>query len=365
MILFNDFNKEPEELVRRELAASERVLRSGSFILGTEVRRFESSWAQTCGSAHAIGTGNGMDALEIGLRALGIGPGDEVVAPALTAFPTVLAILRAGALPVLADINEQTGLMDLKSVERCISDRTKALLPVHLFGRILNMEDCQELCRSHEIHLVEDCAQAHLASWNGRQAGTFGDFGAYSFYPTKNLGARGDAGALVTNSPELAALASELRHYGQRESYRHDNAGLNSRLDELQAAILSERLSFLEDWTSRRRDIGEKYCEMILNEQIKLLSKPLQPSSHSYHLFVILSEKRNALMEHLKRNGIVSLIHYPIPIHHQPPCREVRRDPVGLMNAESFAGRCISLPCHPFLTDAEIERIAEVINAFR
>ena len=215
LILMNDFKAEPEELRVAELAALERVLHSGWYVLGNEVKVFEAAWAKRCGAAHAVGVGNGMDAIEIGLRALNIGTGDEVITTPMTAFATVLAIIRAGAIPVLADIDPDTALLNPASVERCISAKTKAVLLVHLYGQVHNMERWTALCEKHGIALLEDCAQAHLAQWNGRVAGSFGRFGAYSFYPTKNLGALGDAGALVCNDGELARRAAVLRNYGQ------------------------------------------------------------------------------------------------------------------------------------------------------
>ncbi|MDE3208905.1 MAG: DegT/DnrJ/EryC1/StrS family aminotransferase, partial [Pseudomonadota bacterium] len=239
MIPMNDFKSEPEALKSLEQDALKRVMASGWYILGPEVQAFEHSWAQYCGVHEAVGVGNGMDAIEIGLRACGIGNGDEVITTAMTAFATVMAILRAGASPVLADIDPATGLLGPDSVKRCLSNRTKAVLLVHLYGHISRMEDWVDFCEANKIVLLEDCAQAHLATWQGRPAGSFGRFGAYSFYPTKNLGAKGDGGALVTNCPSVAEKARSLRNYGQTIRYHHPMEGLNSRLDELQAALLS------------------------------------------------------------------------------------------------------------------------------
>jgi dTDP-4-amino-4,6-dideoxygalactose transaminase len=365
MILMNDFKAEPEELLRREMVAVERVLRSGWYVLGNEVKAFEAAWGQRCGTSAAVGVGNGMDAIEIGLRALGIGMGDEVITTPMTAFATVLAIISAGATPVLADIEPGTALLSIESVGRCISSRTKAVLLVHLYGQLGNMDRWVSFCKERGLLLLEDCAQAHLAEWDGRIAGSFGNFGAYSFYPTKNLGAIGDAGALVTSDAELATRARMLRNYGQSERYHHPELGMNSRLDEIHAAILTERLAWLDQFTERRREIAERYHLEILNPNIHLLEKPAQRNSHVYHLFVLLSEERGRLSTYLTKEGIGNLSHYPIPIHKQPPCAKIRVDPCGLASAEKHARDCLSIPCHPQMTDEELEKVIGVINAFR
>lgn len=365
MILMNDFKAEPEELLQQELVAVERVLRSGWYVLGSELNRFEAAWAQRCGVTDAIGVGNGMDAIEIGLRALGIGPGDEVITTPMTAFASVLAIFRCGATPVLADIQADSGLLCPESVARCITPRTKAVLLVHLYGQVKNMGQWVAFCQEHKLLLLEDCAQSHLAQWDGRVAGGFGEFGAYSFYPTKNLGAIGDGGALVTNNKTIAAQAIMLRNYGQSERYHHPELGLNSRLDELQAAILAERLKWLDQFTLRRQYIAQTYLQEITNPRVTLLQRPEQPNSHVYHLFVLLCGERARLSEHLTASGVANLAHYPIPMHHQRPCQALQVDPLGLVRAESHARNCLSIPCHPQLTDADMVKVIEAVNAFR
>jgi dTDP-4-amino-4,6-dideoxygalactose transaminase len=259
MIFMNDFKAEPPELREAMLRAVGRVLESGWYVLGNEVTAFEKQWADVCGVAHGVGVGNGMDAIEIALRALDIGPGDEVITSPMTAFATVLAILRAGAIPVLADIDLCSALLSLESAKRCISSKTKAVILVHLYGQIRNMEGWTSFAEDHCIALLEDCAQAHHASWQGRVAGSFGVSGAYSFYPTKNLGAIGDAGMLVTQSGQIAQRASQLRNYGQSSRYHHPALGMNSRLDEIQAALLSVRLKWLQGNTNRRQQIAAAY----------------------------------------------------------------------------------------------------------
>lgn len=365
MILMNDFQAEPEELIQQEIAAVERVIRSGWYILGNQVKNFESAWARHCRVNYAVGVGNGMDAIEIGLRALNIGFGDEVITTPMTAFATVLAIIRAGATPVLADIDPATALLDPVSVERCLSSRTRAILLVHLYGQVRNMDTWIALCKHANIHLLEDCAQSHLASWKGKVAGSFGTWGAYSFYPTKNLGTVGDGGAIITNSEELSNRAKILRNYGQSQRYHHSELGLNSRLDEMHAAILITRLNWFDSFTSRRKIIAKAYFEGIKNPLIQLLNKPADSESHVYHLFVILCEERDRLSSYLREHGVDNLVHYPIPIHHQTPCRSLRCDPKGLTRAESHAVHCLSIPCHPQMSDEDVNKVIEIINAFK
>lgn len=365
MILMNDFKAEPDELRVAELAALDRVIRSGWYVLGNEVKAFEAAWAERCGVAHAVGVGNGMDAIEIGLRALGIGEGDEVITTPMTAFATVLAIIRAGANPVLADIDPDTALLDPASAERCISPRTRAVLLVHLYGQVREMGRWAALCEKHGIALLEDCAQSHLARWDGKVAGSFGRFGAYSFYPTKNLGALGDAGALVSGDAELAQRAGVLRNYGQSVRYHHTELGLNSRLDELQAALLLVRLERLDEFIERRRQIAKAYRKGILNQKIGLLADPIQTESHVYHLFVVICEERDRLAQYLKSGGVETYVHYPVPVHFQLPCKELRHDPNGLSVAELHARRCLSIPIHPQMSDADVSTVIDAINAFK
>jgi dTDP-4-amino-4,6-dideoxygalactose transaminase len=364
MILMNDFKAEPEELIQSELGAVERVLRSGWYVLGAEVKAFESVWAKYCGLGYAVGVGNGMDAIEIGLRALGIGEGDEVITTPMTAFATVLAVMRAGATPVLADIDPSTGLLSMESVERCISRNTKAVLLVHLYGQVRAMDEWLNLSERTGIALLEDCAQAHGAKWRGVSAGGFGRWGAYSFYPTKNLGTAGDGGALITNDVIVAEKSAVLRNYGQSQRYHHPELGMNSRLDELHAALLQVRLPMLDGFTQRRQSIAAQYQAGIINSRLSLLAKPVATENHVYHLFVLRTDARDELNTYLKNASIDSLSHYPIPIHHQSPCVSLRRDPAGLKHAELHAQTCLSLPCHPFMSDADVDYVIENINAF-
>lgn len=365
MISMNDFRSQDEDLIKSELQAVERVLRSGWWVLGAEVESFEAEWASWLGVPFAVGCGNGMDALEIGLRALAIGEGDEVITTPMTAFATVLAIYRCGATPVLADISSDSAMLDPESVKRCITPKTKAVILVHLYGRMGPVQELLKICNANSIALVEDCAQAHGAKSNVGPAGSFGKFAAWSFYPTKNLGAIGDGGALTSAQPEIIDAAKSLRNYGQSVRYQHPLLGMNSRLDEVQAALLKVRLTYLTKWTERRRQVASRYVHEIKNPQVKVLPLPENRNEHVHHLFVVIHPERDKLQTHLKSNDIEALIHYPIPIHYQEPCKNIQMDPLGLRRAEEHALQCLSLPCHPGLTDKDIDHVISVVNQFR
>jgi len=360
----NGFNKEPESIRDAELAAVARVLDSHHYVLGPEVINFENYWSQYCESDYCVGVGNGLDAIEIILRTHGIGPGDEVITTPMTAIATILAILRTGATPVLADIDSDTALLSRESVERCITPRTKAVVLVHLYGQVRDMAQWVELCDNRGLVLVEDCAQSHGAKENAVPCGNFGVAGAFSFYPTKNLGAVGDAGAVVTNSADIAETARKLRNYGQVNRYEHEIVGMNSRLDEIQAALLSVRLQWLPSFTSRRQQVAKMYFDGISNEHVTLLARPESTESHVYHLFVITTNHRVELAEHLESCGIQTLIHYPISAENQVALAGVITDPNGLPNSHQHAITCISLPCHPQLTDSDVKAVIDAVNSF-
>lgn len=364
MVLINDFKSEPNELKLATQTAVNRVINSGWYILGKEVESFERVWSASCNTKFSVGVGNGMDAIEIALRAMGIGPGDEVITSSMTAFATVLAIIRSGAIPVLADIDLRTALLSISSVERCITKKTKAVVLVHLYGQVRQMCAWQEFCELNKIHLIEDCAQSHLAKSQGVFAGGFGKVGAFSFYPTKNLGAYGDAGAIVTNNFELSEKAKRLRNYGQSDRYYHPDLGMNSRLDEIQAAILTERLKWLPQFNKERQKIAITYNHNIRNDAINLMAEPEEESAHIYHLYVVLSNKRDSLIQHLALCGIQSLIHYPIPVHLQASCSGIKIDPKGLKVSETHARKCLSIPCHPQMTQKDVSTVIQAINSF-
>jgi dTDP-4-amino-4,6-dideoxygalactose transaminase len=364
MILMNDFKAEPAALREAMAAAASRVFASGWYVLGAEVQSFERRWAAVCGTSHCVGVANGMDAIELALRGLDIAAGDEVITTPMTAFATVLAIVRSGATPVFADIDPTTALMSLDSACRCLSPRTKAIVLVHLYGQMRDLPAWVDLCSDADVLLIEDCAQAHLAQWDGQTAGSFGVAGAYSFYPTKNLGAIGDGGALVTRSEALAQRVSRLRNYGQSTRYVHSDLGMNSRLDEIQASLLMERLRWLDSFTARRRAIAERYQATINNPRIRMLVPASQVNSDVHHLHVVLCDKRIDLARHLDERGVQTHIHYPVPIHQQVPCTQLPRDPQGLACAEAHAAACLSIPCHPQMSDADVAQVVAAINSF-
>jgi dTDP-4-amino-4,6-dideoxygalactose transaminase len=365
LVNMSGFSLEPDSLKSDMAAACAKVIYSNWYVLGPEVREFEAAWAARCGTGYAVGVGNGLDAIEIGLRCLGVGPGDEVITTSMSAFATLLGILRCGAVPVLADIDPATGLLSIESVERCLTPKTRVVLLVHLYGQVRKMAAWRELCERHGVDLMEDCAQAHLAEIDGRVAGDFGRVGAYSFYPTKNLGAVGDGGAVVTSDADLAMMAQKLRNYGESTRYHHAFLGLNSRLDELQAAVLLARIEYLDAFTERRREIAGTLMREIDQPRVKLLAAPEASKAHSYHLFVLLSKERDELAMFLKDRGIETLIHYPVPLHRQPAAKAIRCDPHGLPNAEEHAQTCLSIPCHPQLSEADVDAIVSAVNGFR
>jgi dTDP-4-amino-4,6-dideoxygalactose transaminase len=307
---------------------------------------------------------NGTEAIELGLRALDIGPGDEVITTSMTAIATVLAIIHAGATPVFADIDPATALLDSAAAKRQVSPRTKAVLLVHLYGQMPDMQRWVELCRQANIHLLEDCAQSHGAAWNGQHAGTFGTWGAFSFYPTKNLGARGDAGALVTESQQIATRVKALRNCGMIDGREAPEPALNSRLDELQAAILSVRLKWLHRFNARRQEIARTYRAELVNPKVELLSAPDHRENHVYHLFVVRSGERDRFAEFLRDEGVQTLIHYPVPAHRHRFHDRMKYALTELGNAEMHARHCLSLPCHPQLGAHEVAKVIKAVNQF-
>ena len=350
--------------------AIDRVIERGWFVLGPEVEAFEQEFAKASGAAHAVGVGNGTDAIALILRALGIGPGDEVVTTPLSAAYTALAILMAGARPVFADIDARRLTIDPDRIEEAIGPCTRAIMPVHLYGQAADMTAIARLASRHDVVVVEDCCQAHLATAADRPVGTIGVAGAFSFYPTKNLGALGDGGAIVTNDAALAAKITRLRNGGQTDRYHHQEPGLNSRLDEMQAAILRERLSRLAAWTSRRRALAARYRQRLRSRSVEPV--PEIDAGHVYHLFVVHVRRdknriqpddraRRELQAHLAAHGIETLIHYPVPIPQQPAFASARVDcPV----ASQVCHEILSLPLRPAMHDDDVDAIADAVNAF-
>lgn len=341
-------------------AAIRRVIERGWFVLGPEVEAFEREFAAASGASHAVGVGTGTDAIALALKGLGIGRGDEVITTSLSAAYTALAIMMAGARPVFADLDPHRLTLDPDAVRAAIGPRTAAIVPVHLYGQAADMPAIDALARRHGLALVEDCCQAHLASSAGRRVGTFGAAGAFSFYPTKNLAALGDGGAVVTGDAALADHLRRLRNGGQTDRYHHGEAGVNSRLDELQAAVLRARLPRLAEWTARRRALAAAYRRALAKGPVTVL--PELESGHVYHLFVIRSTDRDSLQAHLRACGIETLIHYPIPIPRQPALASESPAPCPI--ADQICAEILSLPLHPALPESAVVDVADAIRAF-
>lgn len=342
-------------------AAIARVVASGWFVLGPEVEAFEREFAAASGVPHAVGVGNGTDAIFLICRALDIGPGDEVITPPLSAAFSALAILMAGARPVFADIDPERLTLDPRAVEAAITPRTKAIMPVHLYGQVADMRPLEAIAARRHLALVEDAAQAQLATAEGRPVGSIGIAAATSFYPTKNLGALGDGGAVLTRDANLAARIKRLRNGGQTKRYHHDEAGVNSRLDEMQAAILRARLRYLPAWTARRREIAARYRAVLAAGPLHV---PREfDAGHVYHLFPVLTPQRDRFQAHMTASGVETLIHYPIPIPRQPSLAS--SSPAVCPVADRVCGQVVSLPMYPGLSASSVETVANAAATFR
>jgi dTDP-4-amino-4,6-dideoxygalactose transaminase len=359
MIPFNDLKPQHQALRAELLAAAQRVIDSGWFPLGPEADAFEREFAPTVGCAHAIGVASGTEALQLGLTALGVEAGDEVLTVSNTAVPTVSAITAAGGNPVLVDVHPETLTMDPSQLEARITPRAKVVLPVHLFGQTADMDPIVEIARRHGLRVLEDAAQAHCATYKGRPVGALGDACAWSFYPTKNLGALGDAGAVTTNDEAVAARMRMLREYGQSSRYVHATKGINSRLDGMQAAFLRVKLPHLEAWTAARRERAVLYDRLLRG-----VGTPVAASygEHVYHLYVIRTAGRDALRERLQERGIGTQIHYPIPVHRQEAYAELADQAPYLVESERAAAEILSLPLYPELSLEDVETVARAVN---
>jgi dTDP-4-amino-4,6-dideoxygalactose transaminase len=347
-------------LVRR---AIDRVVERGWFILGPELEALERELAQASGTAAAVGVNTGTDALALLLRAMGIGPGDEVITSPLSAAYSALAIMMAGARPVFADIDPLRLTLDPDAAAAAITPKTAAIMPVHLYGQAADMKKLAAVASKHGLAIVEDACQAHVGTCDGRPVGTFGAGGGLSFYPTKNLGALGDAGAVITNDVTLAEKIKRIRNGGQTAKYLHAEFGVNSRLDEMQAAILRERLTLLPSWTARRRALGARYRAALAGVSAgQLVVPPEFDAGHVYHLFPVLTPARDAMQKHLLASGIETLIHFPIPIPRQKALAS--EQPAQCPVADRVCNEVYSLPLYPSLPDAAVDRVADAIKRF-
>lgn len=339
-----------------------RVTRSGWYVLGQEVESFEAAYAAFCDADHAVSVASGLDAISIALRALDIGPGDEVIVPSNTFIATWLAVTHCGAVPVPVEPLETTYNMDPSLVEAAITPLTKAIIPVHLYGQPADMDSILPLARKYGLKVVEDAAQAHGARINGRRIGTHGDAVAWSFYPTKNLGALGDGGAITTNDPVLAERIRVLRNYGSRRKYENEEIGLNSRLDELQAAALNVKLRYLDEWNARRQSTAERFLEALQDLPIVLPEVP-NWTTPVWHLFVIRHRDRNFLQRFLAQAGVEALIHYPIPPHRQPAYAGLGIASECCPIARRLSGEILSLPMGPHLSDDQVSQTIDAVRA--
>lgn len=350
--------KSPYNELKEELdAAYRRVMESGWYILGKEVEAFESEFAAYCETKHCIGVANGLDALHMIVRAYGIGLGDEVIVPANTYIATWLAVTHAGATPVPVEPDERSYNIDPAKIEQAITPQSKAILIVHLYGQTADMDPINALARKHGLKVIEDCAQAHGARYKGCRAGGLGDAAGFSFYPGKNLGAIGDGGAVTTNDDDLAARIRVLRNYGSQVKYHNEVVGYNSRLDELQAALLRVKLTRLDEWNERRRQVAAKYLRELSFQQDLILPHVPEWADPVWHLFVVRHSERDSLQKVLAEAGIGTMIHYPIPPHLQPAYSGLNMNPGDFPISEQMADEVLSLPIGPHLSDKQLSQV--------
>lgn len=367
MIKFLNLHKINERFRGEMDAATKRVLDSGWYLLGQEVERFEANFAVYCGVKHCIGVANGLDALNLIIRAYGFGPGDEIIVPANTYIASILAISENGATPVLVEPKWNTRLIDEDRIEAAITPRTKAIMVVHLYGRAMNMDKVWALAQKHGLKIIEDSAQSHGAMFNGRRCGNLGDSSGFSFYPGKNLGCLGDGGAVTTNDDELAAKIRAIRNYGSDRKYHHIYKGVNSRLDEIQAAWLGVKLPHLDKDNAIRAKIAARYCAEIKNPLVELPENPDAEivegrQAHVWHIFAVTCKERDRLDKWLTDNGIQTNIHYPTPPHKQGAYAELAN--LNLPITERMHKEILSLPISPVMTEEEVTKVINQVNSF-
>ena len=347
--------------IREELNSSiAKVIDNSYYIDGPCLKQFEEEFANYCETKYCVGVGNGLEGLKLALLALGVEPGDEVIIPSHTYIATALAVSDCGAIPVFVEVDKNY-LIDPKKIEEKINSKTKAIIVVHLYGQCCDMDEIRKITDKHNLKILEDAAQAHGATYKGKKAGSLGDVAEFSFYPGKNLGCLGDGGCITTNNKDIADKIKELRNYGSNKKYIHNEKGFNSRLDELQASILSVKLPHLDKWNNRRREIANMYLKGIKNSKIEL---PIvaKDNTHVWHQFVIQTEKRDELQQYLNNNNIATMIHYPKAIHKQDAYKEFNK--LDLPIAEKLANEILSLPMYYGLTDEEINYIIDIINKY-
>ncbi|PSV98597.1 DegT/DnrJ/EryC1/StrS family aminotransferase [Photobacterium iliopiscarium] len=365
MIKFLDLQAINSQYQQELKDACSRVIDSGWYIMGGELEAFETEFAEYCGVKHAIGVANGLDALILVIRAwkeLGkLKSGDEVIVPANTYIASVLAITENNLIPVFVEPNPTTYNLCPENVRAAITDKTKAILPVHLYGLISPMQELMDLAKEHDLLVLEDCAQAHGANIEGKKAGNWGDAAGFSFYPGKNLGALGDAGAITTNDNELAQTVKALRNYGSHKKYENLYQGINSRLDEIQAAMLRVKLGYLDQETARRREIANIYCNGITNPLIQL-PKWDNDENHVFHLFVIQTTQRDKLQKHFENNGVQTVIHYPIAPHKQEAYKDFNN--LKLEVTETIHNQVLSLPISPTMSNDDVDKVVTITNRY-
>lgn len=351
--------------IQKELdAAYKRVMESQWFIKGKEDEQFEKKFASYCGANFCVGVGNGLEAIRLILCAYGIGKGDEVIVPANTYIATVLAVTEVGATPIFVDADIETLNIDISRIESSITKKTRAILVVHLYGRVVDTKKVCELAKKYSLKVIEDAAQAHGAMLNGKKVGVLGDAAAFSFYPGKNLGALGDAGAVVTNDMELAEKVKAYANYGSQKKYENIYKGYNSRLDEMQAAFLSVKLNYLDKWNEERRKIALLYSSKIKNEKIKLPSIPEDKKEHVFHIYPILVEDRENFINYMNKNGVGTLVHYPVPIVEQKAYKEYQGEIEKYPVTKRICEQEVSLPLFPGMMEEEINRVIACVNAY-
>jgi len=357
--------KRQYEFVKEEIADKiEKVLRSTQYILGEEVEKFEKEFANYCGAKYAIGVASGSDALALSLKALGVAKEDDVITVPNTFTATVDAISGNNAKPVFVDIDPETYNIDITRIEEKVTDKTKAIIPVHLYGQPADMDPILKLAREHNLKIIEDACQAHGAEYKGKKVGSLGDAGCFSFYPAKNLGAYGDGGMVVTNNEEIAERIRMLRNYGQSKKYYHDFIGYNSRLDEIQAAVLRVKLKYLNEWNNKRREKAKLYNELL--ENVSGIETPIEKdyAKHAYHLYVIRCRDRNELQHYLSSKDVSTGIHYPIPVHLQRAYKHLGYKKGDFLITEKYVNEILSLPMFPELSEKEIKYIYMNIKIF-